>query len=79
MSVSAGNDGPGCSTVTAPPGYEPDVITVGALSYRSPKIASYSSRGPSYHLGRQRPLRKPDVSAPVSKFTILKILFHMRL
>jgi subtilisin family serine protease len=66
MSVSSGNEGPGCSSVGAPPGYEPTVISVGALGFKSNSIAFYSSRGPSYHLGKSNPLMKPDLVAPGS-------------
>ena len=46
MSVSAGNEGPGCSTIGAPPGYEPAVISVGSSGYRTNVISGFSSRGP---------------------------------
>jgi subtilisin family serine protease len=46
MSVSAGNSGPSCYSITDPPATELDVCTVGATAQRSSTIASYSSRGP---------------------------------
>jgi serine protease AprX len=64
MSVSAGNEGPRCSTILAPPGYEPSVITVGALAHKSTRIASFSSRGPANYRGAT--IRKPDLVAPGS-------------
>ena len=65
MSVSAGNEGPSCSTIEAPPAYEPAVISVGATSKESPLITYFSSRGPAFPLGPGKPyIRKPDVTAP---------------
>jgi len=60
MSVSAGNAGPGCSSISDPPGTEESVISVAALGTRSNAIASYSSRGP---VGTDV---KPEISAPGS-------------
>jgi hypothetical protein len=66
VTISAGNDGPGDTTVNSP-GIAYNVITVGNLTSRStvPRdddvIASNSSRGPTPG-GR----RKPDLSAPGS-------------
>jgi subtilisin family serine protease len=62
MSVSAGNSGSTCSTISSPPGLEDAVITVGATDYQSNVIAGLSSRGPVTVDGS--PLRKPDVVAP---------------
>ena len=62
--ISAGNDGPGISTL-ASPGSSKDAITVGAIddsntvSRLDDTIASFSSRGPS-GFGRL----DPDISAP---------------
>lgn len=64
MSVSAGNEGPGCSTIDSPPGYEPAVISVGATSKNSPKITSFSSRGPASPSDNGEGIRKPDLTAP---------------
>jgi serine protease AprX len=61
MSVSAGNSGPSCSTVNAPPGLEAGVFTVGAVT-GSNTIALFSSRGPVTVDGSGR--RKPDLVAP---------------
>jgi len=60
MSVSAGNEGSACSTVGNTPGFEADVVSVGATAYLSDEIASYSSRGPA------GAIMKPDISAPGS-------------
>jgi len=46
MSVSAGNSGSSCSSITDPPATDIGVCSVGALASRSDVIASYSSRGP---------------------------------
>lgn len=61
MSVSAGNEGPSCGTVDAPPALEPLVFSVGATD-ESDKLAPFSSRGPVTIDGQQ--WRKPDISAP---------------
>jgi len=61
--VSAGNDGPNCSTIDSPAATWPDVFTVGA-STRSDGITSFSSRGPVTADGSNRV--KPDISAPGS-------------
>lgn len=57
MVVSAGNDGPGCSTVKDPAAIYDASFTVGAEN-ASGQIASFSSRGPA------RGGLKPDVTAP---------------
>jgi subtilisin family serine protease len=59
--VSAGNDGPRCSTVNHPPAIYPRSFTVGATT-ADDQLASFSSRGPVSYGGQT--LRKPDVSAP---------------
>ncbi len=57
MVVSAGNEGPACSTVDAPPATYDAVFSVGATDLRGDEIASFSSRGPAEGV-------KPDISAP---------------
>jgi len=64
LSVSAGNSGPSCSTVSDPPALYVEVFSVGALAYQSATIASYSSRGPVTINGVSIP--KPEISAPGS-------------
>lgn len=61
MSVSAGNSGPSCSTISAPPSIYDSGITVGATN-SSDTIADFSSRGPVTVDGSNR--RKPDLVAP---------------
>ena len=57
MVVSAGNDGPGCATVTTPPANYDAAFSVGATG-NGGSIVSFSSRGPADGLV------KPDISAP---------------
>ncbi len=63
--VAAGNEGPGEGTISTP-GYDPKVITVGAMDDKNTPersddtIARFSSRGPTTPDG----LDKPDVVAP---------------
>lgn len=65
MAVSAGNNGrSGCGTVTAPPGLDVNVCSVGATAFKSNDIADYSSKGPVIVDGSGR--RKPDIVAPGS-------------
>ncbi|CAN5394720.1 hypothetical protein BH10CHL1_BH10CHL1_12700 [soil metagenome] len=59
--ASAGNAGPGCSTVQDPIGIYDAVFSVGAHDSTG-KIASFSSRGPVTVDGSG--LAKPDISAP---------------
>ena len=59
--VSAGNNGPGCSTVGEPPAIFDASFSVGATD-GSDNIAYFSSRGPVTIDGSNR--LKPDVSAP---------------
>jgi serine protease AprX len=61
MSVSAGNDGSSCSTITSPPGLEASVFTVGNTD-KSNNIAPSSSRGPITIDGSN--LMKPNLVAP---------------
>ncbi len=59
--ASAGNGGPGCSTVSEPIALYPDVLSVGAVD-RQGALAVFSSRGPVTVDGSNR--TKPDVAAP---------------
>jgi subtilisin family serine protease len=59
--VSAGNDGPNCSTVEAPLSLYDSVFSVGAID-RSGNMANFSSRGPVSADGSGR--IKPDIVAP---------------
>jgi len=59
--VSAGNEGPGCSTIQDPPAWHSALtLSVGAYDHRGKKIADFSSRGPSKIDGEIG----PDVVAP---------------
>ncbi len=59
--ASAGNDGPRCSTIDAPPAWHSGLtLSVGAFDHRTDKIASFSSRGPSSLNGGPG----PNISAP---------------
>lgn len=61
--VSAGNAGPGCSTVNDPPGIYDASFSVGSTtSGTGDPISGFSSRGPVTVDGSNR--LKPDVSAP---------------
>ena len=62
MVVSAGNDGPACSTVEDPPGIYEAAYTVGALTINTDVIADFSSRGPVVIDASNR--LKPDITAP---------------
>ena len=61
VAVSAGNDGPGCSTLTNPPAIYDSAFSVGAVD-QGGNMAPFSSRGPVAvdQSGRV----KPDISAP---------------
>ena len=61
VAVSAGNDGPSCSTVNAPLSLYDSVFSVGAID-RSGDVAFFSSRGPVTADGSGR--IKPDIAAP---------------
>ena len=61
MAVSAGNEGPGCSSVMWPPAHYDSSVSVGATNI-SDAIASFSSRGPVTADGSGR--LKPDLVAP---------------
>ena len=59
--ASAGNEGPGCSTVAAPIALYDAAFSVGAID-RSGAVAPFSSRGPVTADGSGR--AKPDIVAP---------------
>jgi subtilisin family serine protease len=59
--VSAGNDGPNCSTVNAPLSLYDSVFSVGAID-RLGNVTNFSSRGPVTADGSGR--IKPDIVAP---------------
>jgi len=59
--VSTGNDGPNCSTVTAPLSLYDSVFSVGAIDQFG-DMANFSSRGPVTADGSGR--MKPDIVAP---------------
>ncbi len=59
--ISAGNSGPSCSTVNAPPATHAPGFAVGATQ-TTDTIANFSSRGPVTVDGSNR--LKPDISAP---------------
>jgi len=61
MVVSAGNDGPACSTVQDVPATYDAVLGVGATG-RTDRAAAFSSRGPVTVDGSHR--SKPDIVAP---------------
>ena len=61
VAVSAGNDGPNCSTVNAPLSLYDSVFSVGAID-RAGNMAVFSSRGPVTADGSGR--IKPDIVAP---------------
>jgi len=59
--VSAGNGGPGCSTISSPPAHHAAAFTIGATG-STDVIGSFSGRGPITVDSSGR--TKPDVSAP---------------
>ena len=61
VAVSAGNSGPGCSSITDPPAIYASSFTVGAYDI-SNTLAGFSSRGPSTFYTPN--LLKPEISAP---------------
>jgi serine protease AprX len=61
VEASAGNSGPGCSTVSDPPALYSASFSTGAIDI-SNTLASFSSRGPSTFYTPN--LLKPNVSAP---------------
>lgn len=67
--VSAGNDGPGCSTISngtqaGPPAPYLASFSVGSISATTNTVSSFSSRGPSLFYTPN--LLKPNISAPGS-------------
>lgn len=62
--VSAGNDGPGCSTINTPAAIYDASFTVGSTGKTTDGPSSFSSRGPVTVDGSNR--LKPDISAPGS-------------
>jgi subtilisin family serine protease len=61
VAVSAGNDGPACSTINAPLSLYDSVFSVGAID-QAGTLAVFSSRGPVRADGSGR--MKPDIVAP---------------
>ena len=61
VAASAGNNGPGCGSVSNPIAMHNATFSVGAFDYDG-SIASFSSRGPVVMDGSYR--RKPDLAAP---------------
>jgi len=61
VEVSAGNEGPGCGSVSTPPSFYDEVFSVGATDVNK-HIATFSSRGFVDIDGSYR--MKPDISAP---------------
>ncbi|MBI4320380.1 MAG: S8 family serine peptidase [Chloroflexi bacterium] len=72
--TSAGNRGPAAGTISTP-GYDPYVVTVGAIDMNATKdrkddiVASFSSRGPTID-----GLPKPDVVAPGRKMVSTRVV-----
>jgi serine protease AprX len=62
INSSAGNSGPGCNTVTDPPGIYASTFSTGAISGTTNALAGFSSRGSVSVDGSFR--MKPDISAP---------------
>ncbi len=59
--ASAGNEGPGCASIDAPPAWHSGLtLAVGAFNHRNDNIASFSSRGPSLLDGGTG----PNITAP---------------
>jgi subtilisin family serine protease len=61
MVASAGNDGPACATLTAPPAIYAEALSVGAINFAG-DLAFFSSTGPVTVDGSGR--IKPDILAP---------------
>jgi len=62
VEVSAGNDGPNCSTVQDPPAIYSSAFSTGAINGSTNALQSFSSRGPVTIDGSGR--MKPDLVAP---------------
>jgi subtilisin family serine protease len=62
VEVSAGNDGPSCSTVQDPPAIYSSAFATGAISGSTNALQSFSSRGPVNVDGSGR--MKPNIVAP---------------
>ncbi|PZS06083.1 MAG: hypothetical protein DLM69_00455, partial [Candidatus Chloroheliales bacterium] len=62
VEASAGNAGPGCSTVSDPPAIYSASFSTGAYQSSNHVLAGFSSRGPSTYYSP--PLLKPEISAP---------------
>ncbi len=62
--ASAGNAGPSCASIAAPPAIYDASLTVGATDFQANSLAAYSSRGPVLADGSGR--LKPDLVAPGS-------------
>jgi serine protease AprX len=62
VEASAGNSGPGCSTVSDPPAIYSNSFSTGAINAADNSLASFSSRGPSTYYTPN--LLKPNISAP---------------
>ncbi len=60
VEVSAGNEGPNCTTLGSPSDYN-NVFTTGATAYHTETLVSFSSRGPSILYPTSI---KPDIVAP---------------
>lgn len=61
VAASAGNSGPACSTLSAPPAIYSAAFAVGAIDIND-KLGAFSSRGPSTYYSPA--LLKPNISAP---------------
>jgi serine protease AprX len=61
VAVSAGNGGPGCSTVADPPSIYSESFSTGAIDINN-TLAGFSSRGPSTYYNPN--ILKPNISAP---------------
>jgi serine protease AprX len=60
--AAAGNRGPGCNSISDPPGIYASAYTIGALNTGTDSVAGFSGRGPVAVDGSNR--GKPDLTAP---------------